>query len=110
MWTNKEKDTGREPVKVSIMTGDLVIDGKQLRGLLGLAKHLVEEQQAEFVDEIRPLIDVGIIVENQDVQREDGCYAFVHWSDGHTEARHTNELVKMDNMESFIEESLIWHV
>ena len=110
MWTNKEIDTGREPVKVSIMTGDLVIDGKQLTGLLSLAKHLTEEKQAEFVDEIRPIIDVGIIVENQDAQIEDDGYAFVHWSYGHIEPRHRKELVRMDNLDSFIEQTLIWHL
>lgn len=110
MWTNKIKDTDEAPVRTPIVTGDLVIDGKQLKGLLSLAKHLVKEKQAEFVDEIKPLIDVGIIVEKQDAQREDGGYAFVHWSEAHVELRHTKELVKFEMMESFIEKNLIWHL
>ena len=110
MWATKETAADGDIAMETIVTGDLVIDGKQLSGLLGLAKHLVEEKQAEFVDEMRPLIDVGIIIENQGVQREDGCYAFVHWPDGHIEPRHTRELVKVENMEAFIKESLIWHV
>ena len=110
MWTNNNKATDRDSVKVPVMTGDLVVDGKQLTGLLSLAKHLTEEKQAEFVDEIRPIIDVGIIVENQDAQIEDDGYAFVHWSYGHIEPRHRKELVRMDNLDSFIAQALIWHV
>jgi len=110
MWSNKTKAADGDSVTSAIVTGDLVIDGKQLSQLLGLARHLVEEKQAEFVEEIRPLFDVGIIVENQDVHREEGYYAFVHWPDGHIEPRHTRELVKVENVEAFIEESLIWHV
>ena len=92
------------------MTGDLVVDGKQLQELLSLAKHLVKEKQSEFVDEIRPMVDVGIIVENESGQIEDDGYAFVHWSYGHIEPRHRRELVKMDNLDSFIEEILVWHL
>ena len=110
MWINNSKAADRNSVKVPVMTGDLVVDGKQLTGLLSLARHLTEEKQAEFVDEIRPIIDVGIIVENQDAQIEDDGYAFVHWSYGHIEPRHRKELVRMDNLDSFIEQTLIWHL
>jgi len=110
MWNNNSKVTDRDSVKVPVMTGDLVVDGKQLQELLSLAKHLVKEKQSEFVDEIRPMVDVGIIVENQSGQIEDDGYAFVHWSYGHIEPRHRRELVKMDNLDSFIEEILVWHL
>ena len=52
----------------------------------------------------------SFIVEKQDAQREDGGYAFVHWSEAHVELRHTKELVKFEMMESFIEKNLIWHL
>ena len=110
MWTNKTKDTDNGFVMLPIVTGDLVFDGKQMKELLSLAKHLVEDKQSEFVNEIKPLIDVGIIVERQDGQRKDGGYAFVHWADAHVELRHTKELVKFEMMESFIEKNLVWHL
>ena len=109
MWKNKTRDTERGSVIEPIVTGDLVIDGKQLGELLALAKHLAEDRRNEFVDELRPLIDIGLIVENQ-MQKKNGYYAFVHWPDGHIEPRHTEELIKVEMLESFIEESLIWHL
>jgi len=111
MWSNKLKAAdGVSAIDTTMVTGDLVIDGKELKNLLSLAKHLVEKKQLEFIEEIKPLIDVGLIIENQHVKINEGYYVFVHWPESRIEARHTNELVKIEDIESFIQQSLIWHV
>lgn len=109
MWTNSKKTAVGDIAMEPVAAGDLVVDGKELKNMLSLAKHLEEEKQLEFVEEIKSLFDVGLIVENQQ-RRSDGGYAFVHWPDGHIELRHTADLVRIEKLETFIRESLIWHV
>ncbi len=109
MSTKKTSSADGVSAENMVITGDLVVDGKQFRGMLNLAKYLVLEKQQEFVEEIRPMMPIGLIVENQQHECEEGLI-FVYWPDGHTEIRPVKDLVKIEDLETFIQESLIWHV
>ena len=106
MWTKKTNTGDGVSAENLMVTGDLVIDGKQFRGMLNLAKYLVLEKQQEFVEEIRPMMPIGLIVENQQHECEDGLM-FVYWPDGHTEIRPIKDLVKIEDIESFIRKCLV---
>ncbi len=106
MWTKKTNTADGVSAENLMVTGDLVIDGKQFRGMLNLAKYLVLEKQQEFVEEIRPMMPIGLIVENQQHECEDGLM-FVYWPDGHTEIRPIKDLVKIEDIESFIRKCLV---